>query len=54
MIEAFLLTVFVGAIVLLMRYISQPLRHGNTKNLGIFAYSELEPENSIDIAKKVD
>ncbi len=40
MIEAFLLTVFVGAIVLLMHTLSSPAKSGDKRILGLFAYTE--------------
>ncbi len=42
MVEALLLTVFVGAIVLLMRSISRPVAPGARRSLGLFSYSEMD------------
>lgn len=42
MIEALLLTVFVGAIVLLMRSISRPVAPGARRSLGLFAYRDTD------------
>lgn len=52
MIEAFLLTAFVGAIVLLMRNISRPVAPGMQRSLGLFAYSEVDPSDTKVNSKK--
>lgn len=49
MIEAFIIFVFVFAIVLLMYSVSSSVRLGSKKTLGLFAYREHE---EIKIAKK--
>ena len=53
MIEAFLLTIFVGAIVSLMKSISRAAKPGETRTLGIFSYTVNEKIDATHSSTKV-